>query len=93
MGSDGDSRGGGKLRVRGFNRTGNGSLLVTGGCICPWLLEVGHLRSFDMRIVNLGTGSYLRQTSAKALATAEKDKKDKYLQPCLELRCTFIPMV
>ena len=27
---------------------------------------------FDMRIVNLDTVSYLRQTSAKALATAEK---------------------
>ena len=32
---------------------------------------------FDMRIVNLDVGSYLRQTSAKALAMAEKDKKDK----------------
>ena len=48
---------------------------------------------FDVRIVNLDAGSYLPQTSEKALATAEKDKKDKYLQPCLELRCTFIPMV
>ena len=27
---------------------------------------------FDMRIVNLDTGSYLCQTSAKALETAEK---------------------
>ena len=27
---------------------------------------------FDMQIVNLDAGFYLRQTSAKALATAEK---------------------
>ena len=48
---------------------------------------------FDMIIVNLDAGSYLRQTSAKALATAEKEKKDKYLQPCLNRRRTFTPMV
>ena len=29
---------------------------------------------FDMRIVNLDTESYLHQTSAKALAMAEKEK-------------------
>ena len=46
-----------------------------------------------MQIVNLDTGSYLRQTSAKALATAEKEKKDKYLHPCLEHRRYFTPMV
>ena len=48
---------------------------------------------FDMQIVNLDTGSYLRQTSAKALGTAEKEKKDKYLQPCLERQHSFTPMV
>ena len=39
---------------------------------------------FDMRIVNLDAGSFLRQMPAKALATAEKKKKGNYLQPCLE---------
>ena len=34
---------------------------------------------FDMQIVNLDAGSYLRHMSAKALATAEKEKKEKYL--------------
>ena len=38
---------------------------------------------FDMQIVNLDTGSYLHQTSAKDLDTSDKEKKDKYLQPCL----------
>ena len=46
-----------------------------------------------MRIVNLDTGSYLRQTSAKALATAEKEKKYKYLQPFMERRSTLTPML
>ena len=34
--------------------------------------EWGTTALFDMLIVNLDAGSYLRQTSAKALATAEK---------------------
>ena len=46
-----------------------------------------------MQIVNLDMGSYLCQTSANTLATADKDKKDKYLQPCLERRRYFSPMV
>ena len=46
-----------------------------------------------MRIVNLDWVSYLYQTSAKALTTAEKDKKDKYLQPYLERRHSFTLMV
>ena len=47
---------------------------------------------FDMRIVNLDAGSYLRQTSAKAPATAEKDKRDKCLQPYLDFQCSFALM-
>ena len=43
---------------------------------------------FDIRIVNLDAGSYLRMTSEKALAKAEKEKKDLYLQACLEHRIT-----
>ena len=42
-----------------------------------WKLSTTAL--FDTRIVNLDVGSYLRETSAKDLATAEKEKKDKYL--------------
>ena len=48
---------------------------------------------FDIRIINLDAGSYLRMASEKALAKAEKEKKDLYLQDCLERRRTFIPMV
>ena len=48
---------------------------------------------FDIRIVNLDVCSYLHMTPEKALAKAEKEKKDFYLQACLERRRTFTPMV
>ena len=48
---------------------------------------------FEKIIVDLYAGSYLCQTFAKALTTAEKEKKYKYLQPCLEHRHYFNPMV
>ena len=48
---------------------------------------------FDIRIVNLYACSYLRMAPEKALAKAEKEKKDLYLQACLERRRTFTPMV
>ena len=48
---------------------------------------------FDIRIVNLDAGSYLRMTPEKALTKAEKEEKDLYLQACLELRRNFTPMV
>ena len=47
----------------------------------------------DMQIVNLDVGSYLHQTSTKALATAEREKNDKYVQPCLKCRNYFTRMV
>ena len=53
----------------------------------------GNTATFDIRIVNLDTGSYLRMTPEKALAKTEKEKKDLYLQACLERRRTFTPMV
>ena len=48
---------------------------------------------FNIRIVNLFAGSYLRMTQEKALAKAEKEKKDLYLQDCLESRRNFTPIV
>ena len=53
----------------------------------------GNTAMFDIRIVNLDAGSYLRMTPEKALVKAEKEKKDLYLQYCLESRRTFTPMV
>ena len=48
---------------------------------------------FDIIIVNLDAGTYLRMTPEKALAKAEKENKDLYLQDCLERRRNFTPMV
>ena len=48
---------------------------------------------FDIRIVNLDAGSYVRMTPEKALAKAEKEKKDLYLHSSLERRRNFTPMV
>ena len=48
---------------------------------------------FDIQIVNLKAGSYLRMTPEKALAQADKEKKDLYLRACLERRSTFTPIV
>ena len=48
---------------------------------------------FDIRIININVGSYLRMMPEKALAKAEKEKKELYLQSCLERTRTFTPMV
>ena len=48
---------------------------------------------FNIQMVNLDAGSYLRMTPEKALAKAEKENKDLYPQACLELIRTFTPMV
>ena len=44
---------------------------------------------FDIRIVNLNAGSYLRMTPEKALAKAEKEKKDLCLFPWSTLRTEY----
>ena len=48
---------------------------------------------FDNLIVNLDAVSYLRMAPEKALAKAEKENKDLYIQACLERRQAFTPMV
>ena len=53
----------------------------------------GTTAMFDVRIVNLDAGSYLRMTPEKALAKAEKEKKELYPQACLERRRTFTAVV
>ena len=48
---------------------------------------------FDILIVNLNAGSYLRMTPGKDFEKAEKENKGLYLQDLLERRHTFTPMV
>ena len=57
------------------------------------LWKRGTTAMFDIRIINLDAGSYLRMTPEKALEKSEREKKDLYLQACLERRRTFTPMV
>ena len=52
----------------------------------------GTTAMFDIRIVNLYAGSYLRMTPKKALAKSVKEKKNVYLQACLDRRRTFTPI-
>ena len=48
---------------------------------------------FDVHTDNLEVVSYLCISPGKALVKAEKEKKYKYLQPCMESRCYFTPLV
>ena len=48
---------------------------------------------FDIRIININVGSYLRMMPEKALAKAEKEKKELFLHAFLERRKTFAPIV
>ena len=53
----------------------------------------GTTAMFDILIVNHDTVSYLLMTPEKALEKAYKEKKDLYLQACLERRRNFTPIV
>ena len=55
--------------------------------------KLGTTAMFDIHIVNLDAGSYLRMTPEKALSKSEKENKDLYLQVCLEHRRTFTRIV
>jgi len=46
-----------------------------------------------MHITNTDARSYQKKEFAKVLEQHEKEKKDKYLQNCLEMRKDFTPMV
>ena len=54
---------------------------------------LGKIAQQHPQIFNFNAGSYLLMTPEKILAKAEKEKKDLYLQDCLERRRTFTPMV
>ena len=46
-----------------------------------------------MRITDTDAKSYRKKDFGKVLSQHEKEKKDKYLRTCLELRKDFTPMV
>ena len=53
----------------------------------------GTTAMFDIQIFNLYAGSYLPMTPEKAISKVDNEKKDLYLQACLDSRRTFTPMV
>ncbi len=55
--------------------------------------ERGRTCIFDMRITDTDAKSYRKKEFGKVLSQHEKEKKDKYLQTCLEMRKDFTPMV
>ena len=52
----------------------------------------GNAAMFDIRIVNLDAGSYLRMIPKKDIANSDNNKNYLYLQACLESRRSFTPM-
>ena len=53
----------------------------------------GHQCIFDVRITDTDARSYRRKNPQKVIADQEKEKKDKYLNACLERRKDFTPLV
>ena len=47
----------------------------------------------DIRVTDTDAKSYIPYTSRKVLERAAKEKKDKYLAPCLERRRSFVPLI
>ena len=48
---------------------------------------------FDVRIMDTESKLYRNRPYLVALEAQEKERKDKYLRPCLEQRKDFIPLV
>ena len=64
-----------------------------GDASCHGFWERGRDTIFDMRITDTDARSYRKKEPTKVLEQQEKEKKDKYLRTCLELRKDFTPMV
>jgi hypothetical protein len=64
-----------------------------GDASCHGFWECGRTCIFNMRITDTDARSYWKKKFGKVLSQHEKEKKDKYLQTCLEMRKDFTPMV
>jgi hypothetical protein len=53
----------------------------------------GHTTIFDVRITDIQSCSYRNKDYQKVLKQQEKEKKNQYLCPCLEMRKDFTPLV
>jgi len=57
------------------------------------LWKNGETCIMDIRITDTDAKSYSSSTSRKVLEKAAREKKDKYLDACLERRRSFVPLV
>jgi hypothetical protein len=64
-----------------------------GDSSCHVFWECGRTCIFDMRITDTNTRSYQKKYFGKVLLQHQKEKKDKYLRTCLEMRKDFTPIV
>jgi hypothetical protein len=55
--------------------------------------QCGHTAIFDVHIMDTQSCSYQNKDYQKVLAQQEKEKKNQYLCPCLEMRKDFTPLV
>jgi hypothetical protein len=55
--------------------------------------QCGHTTIFDVRIMDTQSHSYQNKNYQKVLAQQEKEKKNQYLRPCLEMQKDFTPLV
>jgi hypothetical protein len=63
-----------------------------GNASCHGFWERGRTCIFDMHITDTDARSYQKKEFEKVLEQHEKEKKDKYLQTCLEMQKAFTPM-
>jgi hypothetical protein len=64
-----------------------------GDASCHGFWERGQTTIFDMPITDTDAQIYRKKEFVKVLEQHEKEKKDKFLQNCLEMRKNFTPMV
>ena len=48
---------------------------------------------FDVRIIDTDTQSYSKHSPREVIKSAEKDRKDKYVEACEARRSVFTPLV
>ena len=66
---------------------------MKGGLLIRYIWKQGTDSIHDIHVVNIDAVSYQTQTPDKCLETADKEKKNKYLDACLKHRRHSTPFV
>mmetsp|Transcript_32318 Transcript_32318/g.67964 ORF Transcript_32318/g.67964 Transcript_32318/m.67964 type:complete len:126 (+) Transcript_32318:929-1306(+) len=64
-----------------------------GDASCHGIWKCGRTAIFDMWITGTESRSYRNQDPHKVLASQEKEKENRYIASCLEMRKDFTPML